>query len=250
MSPLLSKAGTFPSLAVNAAYSGGEGTWPKLREKEVYPAQLMYNNGKIFSWRAFDEDTFTTAEWAAAMAYEPVGVVDGAKSILVCTHGSRDCRCADQGGPLVAALREEVARRGADVQVKEVSHVGGHKWAANAINGQTLDMLSNLREVDAGLVLDFALGVKDRGWEHWRGRFGWSKEKQAEFGVSLGEGGAKLKTDRGDKVSLTFRTFDGVDKHVEARIGDTLLEVAQVNDLPSMEGMCGGNLGGDGKLLR
>ena len=49
--------------------------------------------------------------------------------ILVCTHGSRDCRCSDLGGALVDSLRSEIARRniGAEVRVREIAHVGGHK---------------------------------------------------------------------------------------------------------------------------
>jgi hypothetical protein len=47
--------------------------------------------------------------------------------ILVCTHGSRDCRCSDRGTPLVNALRDEIERRGLDFKVREIAHVGGHK---------------------------------------------------------------------------------------------------------------------------
>lgn len=58
------------------------------------------------------------------------GGAGGRMEILVCTHGSRDCRCSDRGVPLVEALREEVKRRGlvGKVAVSEVGHVGGHKW--------------------------------------------------------------------------------------------------------------------------
>lgn len=51
--------------------------------------------------------------------------------IYVCTHGTRDCRCADAGGGLVDALREELKKGGKEaeetVRVWEVSHLGGHK---------------------------------------------------------------------------------------------------------------------------
>ena len=49
------------------------------------------------------------------------------KEILVCTHGSRDCRCSDLGGALVKSLRSEISKRNLDVQVREIAHVGGHK---------------------------------------------------------------------------------------------------------------------------
>lgn len=65
--------------------------------------------------------------------------------LYVCTHGSRDCRCGENGGRFVAALRTELARRrmhGATpwdsghqkavsvwgrVRIGELAHVGGHK---------------------------------------------------------------------------------------------------------------------------
>lgn len=49
--------------------------------------------------------------------------------IYVCTHGSRDCRCADAGVPTVHSLREEISKRGLKdkVRVFEISHIGGHK---------------------------------------------------------------------------------------------------------------------------
>lgn len=49
--------------------------------------------------------------------------------LYVCTHGKRDCRCADVGGALVDGIQAEIVKRGlgAKVAVKEVSHLGGHK---------------------------------------------------------------------------------------------------------------------------
>jgi hypothetical protein len=60
--------------------------------------------------------------------------------LYVCTHGTRDCRCGETGGAVVAALRAARARfaEGAKteeerelwakkVHIGEVAHVGGHK---------------------------------------------------------------------------------------------------------------------------
>ena len=56
--------------------------------------------------------------------------------LLVCTHGSRDCRCRDRGGPLIEALKSELFVRGkrdgegsvwSRIRVGEAAHVGGHK---------------------------------------------------------------------------------------------------------------------------
>ena len=68
--------------------------------------------------------TGTTTAAAAATA-----IINGKREVLVCTHGSRDCRCEQTGGALVLALRTELARRGLEdeVAVNEIAHVGGHK---------------------------------------------------------------------------------------------------------------------------
>lgn len=46
--------------------------------------------------------------------------------IVVCTHGSRDCRCGDIGGDLVHTLKT-LPNAGSSINVSECSHVGGHK---------------------------------------------------------------------------------------------------------------------------
>lgn len=50
--------------------------------------------------------------------------------IYICTHGSRDCRCAEAGEPTIEKLREDVLKRGLSdkVHLYEISHIGGHKW--------------------------------------------------------------------------------------------------------------------------
>lgn len=54
--------------------------------------------------------------------------------IYVCTHGARDCRCGEVGGRLYEALQSEVRRRRlTDVHICQIAHIGGHKWAGNAI---------------------------------------------------------------------------------------------------------------------
>ena len=64
--------------------------------------------------------------------------------IYVCTHGARDCRCADIGEPLYQALVKEARRRklGGEmgdpsteegVLIARIVHVGGHVWAGNAL---------------------------------------------------------------------------------------------------------------------
>lgn len=116
-------------------------------------------------------------------------------------------------------------------------------------------MLSNLRASDAPALAAFA---RDRTptspmWAHWRGRLGLTEEQQARVWahiqanfappVDKAKKGAATLAGTTATVPLTFRTFDGTVRNVEAKIGDSLLVVAHENDLPAMEGTCGGNAG-------
>jgi hypothetical protein len=93
---------------------------------------------------------------------------------------------------------------------------------------------------------------------HWRGRYGCTESGQEEIwaiknphltsemktkataeDAAVGEAKGAAK----EQVELKFRTYEGDLRVVKASIGDTLLQVARANDLPSMEGSCGGNLG-------
>lgn len=248
----LKKAG----VAVNAVYDGvGTAPFPAFGEEEVYPARLLYADGKAFEFTQFSVDSLKSEAWAQAMGYEPTFSAvpnalahDGKLEVLVCTHASRDCRCGDAGLPLLHSLRAAAAERGLDLPVREVAHVGGHKYAANAVLLPSLDMLSNLTASDAGALLDFiaanrAPGEKDM-WEHWRGRFGLSESQQAEVWASVsGPSITPAPESEGEKVKLRFRTFEGDVREVDAALGESLLRVGKENDLPALEGTCGGNLG-------
>jgi hypothetical protein len=52
--------------------------------------------------------------------------------LLVCTHGRRDLCCAQKGLPVYQALRDADGR--APGMAWQVSHVGGHRFAANLIS--------------------------------------------------------------------------------------------------------------------
>ncbi len=95
-------------------------------------------------------------------------------------------------------------------------------------------------------------------WEHWRGRYGLSEEQQrivwesvdasktesTEEKIRSGQDGiVDGKGKKAEKVLLRFRTFDGEIKEVQAGLGKSLLDIGKANDLPSLEGVCGGNLG-------
>ncbi|BEJ10914.1 hypothetical protein CspHIS471_0103360 [Cutaneotrichosporon sp. HIS471] len=278
-SPLIAEASNVlkrTGTSVNAIYDGvGTATFPAPSRKrdpytpstntdadadtpatappaECYPARLVYPDGRSFDFPAFNEATLDSPQLRRALMYRPSGSVMGGgapnelpgesempKEVLVCTHGARDCRCADYGSPLVKALREQ------GVAVREIGHVGGHKWAANALLLPSMDMLSNLRASDAAAVASFNQNrdSKSAMWAHWRGRLGLNDEQQARVWERIQRNFAPASETKlsGERVPLTFRTFEGEIKNVEGRVGDSLLVVAHENDLPAMEGTCGGN---------
>lgn len=91
-------------------------------------------------------------------------------------------------------------------------------------------------------------------WAHWRGRYGSTEEEQARTWSMINPDTSKSSSrqeiieplssaDEKKEVSLVFRTWEGEKRTVSAFLGDSLLDVARREDLPSMEGTCEGNLG-------
>lgn len=116
-------------------------------------------------------------------------------------------------------------------------------------------MFSNLATSHAERLVSHAIGEKDELWENWRGRFGLSEEDQLKLWETVDPSRiprSQAQTDSAqsqdagaaaEEVLLRFKTWEGVVREVQAKIGQTLLEVGKANDLPSLEGTCGGNLG-------
>ncbi|KAK8850758.1 hypothetical protein IAR55_004678 [Kwoniella newhampshirensis] len=258
-------------IAVQAMYDGTGSRSEFSRQGEKYKARLFWPDGNVKTYDEFKMETLSSVMLENDLKYQPEGnrsvsrisADEGVKEILVCTHGSRDCRCSDRGAPLVTALREEVRKRGLTDKVKigEVAHVGGHKWAANAIILPSLDMISNLTVEHAPSLLSHVLDPKhgSQMWTHWRGRYGLTEEQQAIIwtevdpsnsasGTKSSEQNTAVKATEGgppmgeETVKLRFNTFEGEEKIVEGKTGENLLEVGKANDLPSLEGVCGGNL--------
>ncbi|EKM77772.1 hypothetical protein AGABI1DRAFT_76766 [Agaricus bisporus var. burnettii JB137-S8] len=112
--------------------------------------------------------------------------------LYICTHGARDCRCGEHGGEFARALKEETERRslGHRVKVREVGHVGGHRYASNLLVYPHGEWLGQLRSEDAPHVLDEILALPVRPFtlkdpppapSHWRGRTGLGKDEQIDL---------------------------------------------------------------------
>ncbi|KAJ2385616.1 hypothetical protein GGI05_004642, partial [Coemansia sp. RSA 2603] len=119
------------------------------------------------------------------------------RHIFVCTHGSRDYLCGTHGGKLLDELRALIEERGLSKNVAawSTSHIGGHKYAANAIvyprgdwYGTWCDKCRGSSEqcgpslnpkADANAIIDSA--VSDMvWWQAWRGAINMSKDDQIE----------------------------------------------------------------------
>ncbi|CDZ98030.1 Ferredoxin [Phaffia rhodozyma] len=190
--------------------------------------------------------------------------------IYICTHGSRDCRCGDVGGALVDALQVEIDRLDVSqrVNVWEVSHVGGHKYAANALIFPAHQLLGNLRPSHAPLLLSSLLSSpadptasSPLMLPFWRGTSGMSKaemddryEKALSSGGGIGapwiESASKgaeadfvkdIKQEK-EEVPIIFKTWEGEDVEVIGTVGETLMDLGKRYDLGSIEGVCGGVL--------
>ncbi|WVW80720.1 hypothetical protein I302_102706 [Kwoniella bestiolae CBS 10118] len=263
-SPLLASASAQlkgKGIAVNAIYDG-IGTQPTFEKEESYEARVFWPDGHSRVYDKLDSRILSSDSLLSDLEYtsKSLDVMDsegkGVREILVCTHGSRDCRCSDRGDPLVDALREEIVRRGVEekVKVREIAHVGGHKYAANIILLPSLDMLSNLTLEHAPSIISHVLSptppTQSKLWAHWRGRYGLTEEEQAQVWERINPDNDKTAVRQGtpaggierEEVELKFKTFEGELKVVRAKVGSNLLDVGKENDLPSLEGVCGGNL--------
>ncbi|TIB30165.1 hypothetical protein E3P84_03445 [Wallemia ichthyophaga] len=174
--------------------------------------------------------------------------------IYVCTHGNRDCRCAEAGEPTVHSLRTEINARGLEDRVKlyEISHIGGHKWAANAIVFPQGDWYGNLRPWDSSKFLTNILAGAIH-WPHWRGRLGYDPAKAVDAAnarsldleSSCGEtkdAMDALNANESDIVPLRFRESDGAVHYVDALLGESLMNVGRREGLGNVEGVCDGKL--------
>ncbi|KAJ1662485.1 hypothetical protein IW140_005804 [Coemansia sp. RSA 1813] len=118
------------------------------------------------------------------------------RHIFVCTHGSRDRLCGVHGGKLLDDLRALIDQHGLGKHVAawSTSHIGGHKYAANAIiyprgdwygtwcdrcrcSTELDSSAPSAGKVDAQAIIDAA--TRDVvWWDAWRGAINLSKKDQ------------------------------------------------------------------------
>ena len=125
-------------VAVNARYLPPPPSAHELSDLETFSSATLYSPHtqptRISPFSIAEPGVIHTlshlADSTSGPPAPPAAIDLTIEEILVCTHGSRDCRCSVRGAGLVDALREEVERRGLGVRVGEVAHLGGHKWVS------------------------------------------------------------------------------------------------------------------------
>jgi len=133
--------------------------------------------------------------------------------ILVCTNGRHDQCCANQGRPLVRALRESQWA----ARVWECSHIGGDRFAANVVVLPESVYFGRV-EPEVGPSLLTALDEGRIDLERFRGRTTYSLAEQAVEHFVRNE----LDLDAVDGVVVDRRLDDG---SFPVRLTDRLLHV-------------------------
>ncbi len=134
------------------------------------------------------------------------------------------------------------------------------RYAANVLLLPSLDLLGNLSHHDSPNLIDHVLENRPLSssiWSNWRGRYGLTEQQQADVWrqvnpettgttstAATADASSMTSTASvGKTVLLKFKTFEGEIKEVEASLGENLLTVGRRNNLPALEGVCGGHLG-------
>ncbi len=102
----------------------------------------------------------------------------GGDHLFVCTHANRDERCGTWGIPFYQAVQEEVKQQDAIAEVYQISHVGGHKFAATCIVYPQGIWYGNLRAENAARLVAEHLNEERLLPEYYRGRLGTTASQQ------------------------------------------------------------------------
>jgi hypothetical protein len=105
----------------------------------------------------------------------PYTIMEHRTTILICTHGKRDACCAKFGTEVLNALR---AQAPADINIWEVSHLGGHRFAATLVVQPTNQWYGRLTPADVPALLN-AIQNRTVLRDHYRGNANFPPPLQA-----------------------------------------------------------------------
>lgn len=114
-----------------------------------------------------------------------------ASQILICAHANKDMRCGICGPRLYQAFAEQLPKSvvaDREIEVRRVTHLGGHKFAGNLIiyqqnrNGKVFgDWYGYVDESDIPTLISEHLGEGKIVKKLWRGRCGMTAELSEKF---------------------------------------------------------------------
>ncbi|GAA6006974.1 hypothetical protein JCM11491_001460 [Sporobolomyces phaffii] len=239
----------------------------------LYPDFLHFPSFSLSSLESFESKFLALPPPPALPSSGSTSSSEPATShIYVCTHGSRDCRCGDLGEKLYQSILSELKRRklggelavagssGAGnghegVRVSRISHIGGHKWAANALvykKGGACDWYGLLNESDVSSLIDAASSTSPSTeplYANWRGRLNFTPEETKSQFLSHTSSSApsasnkkqKVGQELGEQVVIKFVTYEGEKLDLVGYEGESLMQLAKRGDAPSILATCGGN---------
>lgn len=107
---------------------------PEIDDLHFFMADCQAEHPSLYEFRLERYEDLLNIDIPSIMTGEPAiqAVSRHDPLLLVCTHGRRDACCALHGLPVYSALRDAVTDT-PDQIVWQVSHVGGHRFAANLV---------------------------------------------------------------------------------------------------------------------
>ncbi|GAA5871484.1 hypothetical protein JCM16303_000768 [Sporobolomyces ruberrimus] len=235
----------------------------------LYPDFLHFSEFSLSSLPSFEQSFLSLPPPTPSTSTSSPSSEARSTHIYVCTHGSRDCRCGDLGEKLYQSLLSEIKRRklGGEltsseegregVRIGRIAHIGGHKYAANALvyrEGGNCDWYGLLNEQDVPTLIDTidSATSEEPLYSNWRGRLGldptevkslYQSHLSSSSSTSSGskKGKEKMVQELGERVVIKFVTFEGEELELVGYEGESLMQVAKRGDAPSILATCGGN---------
>lgn len=206
--PLLMRSG---SRHARPRASGGHSTTGTSRGVTVLAASAAPGNPRLERLTLNRIEDLLDLDLLGIASGAGIGGTPVAEPVLaVCTHGKHDACCAERGRPVAAAARDAGL-----LETWEVSHIGGDRFAGNAVvlphgfyyGGLDADSVGSVLSAHAAGNLDLA---------HLRGRSSYAMPVQfAEIALRRHLGEARV-----DAVRMTHRHPEGRVFHTEFAHGD------------------------------
>ncbi|KAJ3126921.1 hypothetical protein HK098_006961 [Nowakowskiella sp. JEL0407] len=175
------------------------------------------------------------------------------RSILICTHETVDERCGCHGPQFLSKLQHHISNLRSNphsqlsqstIRLFEASHVGGHKFAVNAIVYPEGDWYGNLKESDVEEFVERVFVKGERWVEKFRGNMSGDVGLDGIDGVGDVTWKPILKERNSEQaINVCYQTpFSPSVKSYDLKIpiGKSLMATAVENNIPNIEATCEG----------